>query len=179
MASFTLSTTSGPYEGSLGLTPPTHSPWSGGSRLNWLPPPANRWSVWSRPSHPRLFSFTTTEVLEGVGACAPALDRAELSRSRRLQGPASPARLDDVAWPAVTRVTRSRTFTLPTRVTLSCVTFPRTPVAGVRGAVGDPDAPAAPSGRNAAVMTRTSVSPSKPDDLDRIRAIPSSLPKQS
>src|SRR5919201_4896149 len=67
MASFTLSTTSGPYEGSLGLTLPTHSPWSGGSRLNWLPPAASRWSVWSSPSQPRWFSLDTSDRLRGDG----------------------------------------------------------------------------------------------------------------
>src|SRR5215467_1163338 len=31
---------------------PTHSPWSGGSRLNWFPPAdePNRWSKWLRPA---------------------------------------------------------------------------------------------------------------------------------
>src|SRR6059036_3351134 len=99
MASLTDSTTSGPCEGSLGLTPPTHSPWSGGSRLNWLPPPAKRWSVWSRPSHPLLFSFTTTGVLEGVGAPGRLLGVSSFP-SKSAQCPASLASLDDPPDPA-------------------------------------------------------------------------------
>src|SRR5215469_10768199 len=46
---------------------PTHSPWSGGSRLNWFPPAdePNRWSKWSRPAKlVRRFGF---EVVTGVG----------------------------------------------------------------------------------------------------------------
>src|SRR5256885_415005 len=49
MTSLTASTT---------WPPPTHSPWSGGSRLNCLPPLAVRWSRWLSP-------------LKDVNSCGP------------------------------------------------------------------------------------------------------------
>ena len=46
---------------------PTHSPWSGGSRLNWFAPAdePNRWSKWLRPS--KLVMRFGFEVVTGFG----------------------------------------------------------------------------------------------------------------
>ena len=80
---------------------PTHSPWSGGSRLNWVsvkaPVPAVRWSKWFRPAKCVVPVESTTFCVFGVGAIVgtgagppPPWTWPPLASSG--SGPSSPAR---------------------------------------------------------------------------------------
>src|SRR5207249_3193803 len=115
-ASFTLSTTSGPQPGPFGLCPPAHNPWSGGSRLNWFPLFASRWSAWLIPFQPLWAPPPTTDVPpgDGGGASIPLATGALLSSFAQLPNSVdTPAFGDDLARTAF--LDRAARFTDPTR----------------------------------------------------------------
>src|SRR5205809_1040754 len=75
--------------------PPAHSAWSGGSRLNWLPPLVSRWSRWLIPSNedatrgPARLTLSAWTVFSGALAVALPCARTPCWRERLRFGPAA------------------------------------------------------------------------------------------
>src|SRR5205807_2523728 len=113
---------------------PAQSPWSGGSRLNWLPPFADRWSTWLRPR--KDWTKSGVAALTGVAATASGggaaagafavpgrLDKLRFTSTARLAAASIEAR--STLWLAAARdVTAEESEAVPERRTFRTVSWP-------------------------------------------------------